>query len=244
MDHTHEVTGSNPVSPSLPAPSRPSRAGDCLKPTQASLSGSHATPTKKPRILDTFLRALETLAQLAPEVTALDEELAGREEEVLRRVLELVRPILPRLARPIILKEPGLDGATAAGGSPGERRWRDDGIVVTKKFQQDRDVQDRSQRYSASAVVLVAPGKLVEIEETARWSERETHHRDAVWRIESREVEPSPHFARENLKRVLASLLDALTETIKREHGRRKDLLSRLTLVEEAHKALSRTPAD
>ena len=95
MDHTHEVTGSNPVSPSLPAPSRPSRAGDCLKPTQASPSGSHATPTKKPRILDTFLRALETLAQLAPEVTALDEELAGREEEVLRRVLELVRPILP-----------------------------------------------------------------------------------------------------------------------------------------------------
>src|SRR5579883_659356 len=106
MDHTHEVTGSNPVSPS------------------AVMSKPAATkPEGKVKIVDTYIRAIEKLAALTPQVDALE------------KILDLLKPVLPRLVGPIVLKEPWADGS--ARSSPKSLKER--GVVVARTFADHRE---------------------------------------------------------------------------------------------------------
>src|SRR2546421_12537403 len=97
MDHTHEVTGSNPVSP-------------------ISMAKSAANKDAKLKVIDTYIRAIEKLSRLAPEAGALEEEVAEREAEVLTKIIALLEPVLVKLVGPVTLREPWLDGS--AKGNP------------------------------------------------------------------------------------------------------------------------------
>lgn len=194
--------------------------------------------TKSPKLLDTFLRALERLAEIAPEVKDLEDELAERELEILEKIIALLKPVLPRLVAPIPLREPWLDPNDASPATLGERRWRD-GLVIAKKFQ--RDAKEGRLHHRSSEIVLDVDGRLHEIEQTATWREG-GGPRDAVWRIESREVPLTSDFARDNLRRILATLFDTLRERLKREVDRKQDVLDRLAVIEDAVKVLDRKP--
>jgi hypothetical protein len=195
--------------------------------------------TKSPKLLDTFLRALERLAELAPEVQELEDELAEREGEILEKILALLKPVLPRLAAPIPFREPWLDGDGAGAAMLGERRFRD-GLVLARKFQ--RDARDGRLHHRSTEIVLDVEGCLFEIDQTASWREGGDGPRDGIWRIESHEVAPTPAFARENLRRILTTLFETLRERLKREVDRKNDVLERLAVIEDAVKVLDRKP--
>src|SRR5687768_15905212 len=103
MDHTHEVTGSNPVSPI-----------------------STASP------LDTFLRGLDKLTALAPDMRALEDTVASREADLLRKVLVLLDPVFSRLATTIAFREPWLDQREPGQG----KKLREKGVVLFRNFHQ------------------------------------------------------------------------------------------------------------
>src|SRR5581483_5840184 len=92
---------------------------------------------EKVKVFDTYLRALEKLAALTPEVAELEAEVAEREVELLEKILQLMEPVVERLAKPIVLHEPWLDDAQAAG-TPG-RALREPGLVLQRSFKQARE---------------------------------------------------------------------------------------------------------
>lgn len=189
-------------------------------------------PTDKPRVFDTYLRALEKLAAIAPEVQALEEEVADREVELLGRILALMTPVVDRLAKPVVLHEPWLDESETTG--PG-RPLREPGLVLLRSFKQERDESGASV-HKSQGLVLARGGRLLEFEETARWTE--PHHQQAVWRVESWPVEVTPAFARSRLPSILAAILDALRESLATEVDNKRELKERLLRLAEAERAL------
>src|SRR5688572_11429041 len=167
MDHTHEVTGSNPVSPMTMA-----------KPSSKS----------PPKVIDTYLRAIEKLSSLMPEVAALEAKVAEREAEVLEKILALLKPVLPRLVGPISLREPWLEGAQK--GSP--RTLKEPGIVVERTFSQHRE-QPGKHIHRSLLVVVNERARVVLVHESAEWTE--PARADVRWEVESSEVAITPAFA-------------------------------------------------
>jgi hypothetical protein len=204
-----------------------------------SKTSSRGTPSErvktakddKLRVFETYLRALEKLSSLTPDVEALEEEVAGREVEVLKKVLALMAPVVERIARPVVLREPWIDDSVAHEG----HALREPGIVLSRSFKQERE-KTGSHLHRSQGLVLVARGRLIEFEETARWTEPE--RRDATWRVEASEVDVTPEFARERLAPILAAVLDALREALATEVENKRELKERLLRIAEAEKAL------
>jgi hypothetical protein len=185
------------------------------------------------RILDTYVRALEKLSRLAPEVTALESEVAAREAVVLRRILGLLDPVFPRLAGPLVIREPWLDGR-------GEGvRLREPGAFLVRNFQGSRDANGRNVHVT-KGLVLLSRGRLLEVDATARWSD--ATGADASWHVQTTEVEPTPEFAAANLRATLAGVLDVLREALVRAHEGKRELRERLERLAEAERALEGRP--
>lgn len=188
------------------------------------------------KVLDTFLRGLKRLTGLADELAQLDEEVAGREVEALERILEQVRPLLPRLVRPITIREPW----GGAMGESGEVR-REEGLVLSQSFQQDR-ADDGRITHRGDMLLLDREGNLIELTLSGHWREGPPV-RDAAWRVDSRARPVTPEAGRRLLRPVLTGLLDALREAIVRGRAERKELERRLSLLREVDEVLGR-PAE
>jgi hypothetical protein len=188
-------------------------------------------PEGKVKIVDTYIRAIEKLAALTPQIDALEAEVRDREVAVLEKILELLRPVLPRLVGPIVLKEPWADGS--ARSSPKSLKER--GVVVARTFADHRE-STGAQIHRSNLVVVNEHGKLLTVDETARWTE--PARTDVFWNIETQEIRLTPEFAAEHLREVLAGLLDALRERLSRDLEDKRDLKDRIARLEEAEKAL------
>src|SRR5437016_3459829 len=96
---------------------------------------TRALQSEKPKVFDTYLKALERLSAIAPHVEELEEEVAEREVAVLTKVLALMEPVVARIARPIVLNEPWLaDGDASRVGHP----LREEGVILVRSFKQER----------------------------------------------------------------------------------------------------------
>jgi hypothetical protein len=185
----------------------------------------------KLRVVDTFLRAMEKLTHLAPEVQALEEEVAGREAVVLDKIMTLMGPIFDRIAKPIILREPWADPQK----STGQKALREPGIILVEDFQHSRE-SDGSHLHTSTRTLLVARRRLVEVVEVARWKDENEGSR--VWKVETAEVGVTPDFARVNLRTILTAILDALRDALAHDIRDKRELKERLNRLEEAERAL------
>lgn len=185
------------------------------------------------KVLDTFLRGLKRLSGLADELAQLDDEVAGREAEALERVLEQVRPLLPRLVKPVLLREPW----SGAADSPDARR--EEGLVLSQSFQQDR-ADDGRISHRGDMLLLDRDGHLIEVTVSGTWREGPPIS-DAAWRVDSRAQPITPEVGRRLLRPALAGLLEALREAIVRGRAERKELEKRLALLKEVDDVLGRS---
>jgi hypothetical protein len=184
------------------------------------------------KVLDTYLRGLKRLIGLAEEVDALEGDVSEREAGALRRILSHFAPLVPRLARPISIREPWLDDGP-------EKAFREPGVLLINSFQQDQGPRGHVTHH-AYQVVLLAGGRLVELTLEGSWTQGEDREvRDASWHVESRECEPDPEFARKHLRSILSGILDALREALVRGRADRDELKRRLALLEEVDEILS-----
>lgn len=185
------------------------------------------------KVLDTFLRGLKRLSGLAGELAQLDEEVAGREADALERVLAQVRPLLPRLVRPVTIREPW--HTTDAGEAP----RREEGLVLSQSFQQDR-ADDGRISHRGDMLLLDRDGHLIEVTVSGTWREGPPIS-DAAWRVDSRAQPITPEVGRRLLRPALAGLLEALREAIVRGRAERKELEKRLALLKEVDDVLGRS---
>ncbi len=185
------------------------------------------------KVLDTFLRGLKRLSGLADELSQLDEEVAGREAEALERVLAQVRPLLPRLVRPVTIREPWL--TTDAAEAP----RREEGLVLSQSFQQDR-ADDGRITHHGDMLLLDGDGHLLELTVSGSWLEGPPVT-GASWSVDSRARPITPELGRRLLRPVLTGLLEALREAIVRGRAERKELEKRLALLQEVDDVLGRS---
>lgn len=196
-----------------------------------SMSKAQSPEGREPtRVIETFLRALEKLSGLAPQVEALEEQVAAREAAVLGRILALMQPVFPRLAQPIVLVEPWHEDKRK--GAP----LREPGILLTRSFQGSRDEATGDNLHVQHGLVLLDRGRLLEFDATARWTNGAG--KDASWSVQAVEVPITTEFASKHLRAILAGVLDALREALAREHEEKRDLKERLARLAEAERAL------
>lgn len=225
MDHTHEATGSNPVSPKLLSKPAPGRPAPHAKPASTKTDGARV------KIVDTYIRALQKLGSLIPEVAALEDEVRNREAEVLGKLIALLLPVLPRLVGPVLLHEPWLDRKEL--GVP--KTLREPGIVVERTFSQHREGEG-THFHHAQLLVVNERGRLLSVEETAQWTE--PARTDTRWNVETSEVEVDPEFAAEHIRGVLAGILEVLRDRLASNIDDKRDLQGRLERLEDAERAL------
>jgi len=185
----------------------------------------------KLKVVDTYIRAVEKLGRLVPEVDALAEEVAAREAEVLKKILGLLAPILPKLVGPVVLREPWLDGAQKSA----PRTLKEPGVVVERTFSQHRE-NAGSHVHRSLLIVLDERARVIVVNETAQWTE--PSRTDIRWDVESTIVEPTAEFAAEHLQGVLAGILDVLRARLGRDLEDKRELKDRLARLEEAERAL------
>ncbi|MBX3465580.1 MAG: hypothetical protein KF878_01610 [Planctomycetes bacterium] len=188
------------------------------------------SPPAALKVLDTFLRGLQRLSTLADDLASLEEEVAGHEAEALERVLEQVRPLLPRLARPVVVREPWRADDTEA--------HRVEGVVLAQNFQQDRAAGGRIS-HRGDMLLLDAEGALVELTVSGSWTEGPPVT-GATWRVESHARAITPALARRALRPALTGLLEAVREAIVRGRADHSELERRLALLREVDEVLGR----
>lgn len=185
------------------------------------------------KVLDTFLKGLKKLAALAGEVEALQAEVAGREADALAAIVAEVRPLLPKLVRPVAVKEPW----QAAGET-----WREPAVLLGQSFQQDRADGGRLT-HSGELLLLTADGRFVELALRGQWTEAGAGVTNARWTVDARERPIDGPFARANLRAVLTGLLDALREAIVEQRAEREELRRRVELLVEVDALINRPRA-
>lgn len=193
------------------------------------------TPQAPLKVLDTFLRGLKRLAGLVEELGALEQEVAGREAEALGEIIAHVKPLLPRLVRPVSVREPWL------GPAPDDAEGRAHGLVLAQSFQQDRGANGRIT-HQGELLLLDPEGRLVELTAHGAWTETNAGGAvtDASWRVESHERLITPEVARRALRPTITGLLDALRDAIVRGRAERTELKRRLDLLQEVDGVLRR----
>ncbi len=185
----------------------------------------------KAKVIDTYIRAIEKLSRLAPEVSALEDEVAQREAEVLAKILALLKPVLPKLVGPVTLREPWLDGSQKGAS----RTLKERGIVVERTFSQHREDPGK-HIHRSHLVVINERGHVILVHESAEWTE--PARADIRWEVDSSETQITPAFAAEHLRGVLAGVLDVLRVRLARDLEDKRDLKDRLERLEEAERAL------
>ncbi|MBI3723148.1 ABC transporter ATP-binding protein, partial [bacterium] len=96
----------------------------------------------------------------------------------------------------------------------------------------------------ADRIVLLSRGRLLEIDESAEWTDvahagaTAPPPAGATWRVETSEVELTPAFAKKHLKTILAAILDSLRDALSQEVEGKRELKERLARLSEAHKLL------
>jgi hypothetical protein len=189
-----------------------------------------STKDGKLKVVDTYLRAIHKLSSLAPEVAALEDEVKGREAEVFSQLIALLKPILPKIVRPVTLKEPWLVGV--GKGTP--KTLRDKGAVVENTFEHQES--QGTHFHHATLLVVNERGRLVSVEEHAQWTEPGL--KDCRWNVETSEIDITPDFAAEHLRGVLSGILDVLRDRLSSDLAEKRELKARLERLEEAERAL------
>jgi hypothetical protein len=200
-------------------------------PTRPARPDTSGAKDGRVKIVDTYIRALQKLGSLIPEVAALEDEVRNREAEVLGKLLALLVPVLPRLVGPVLLHEPWLDRKEQ--GVP--KTLRELGIVVERTFSQHREGEG-THFHHAQLLVVNERGKLMSVEETAQWTE--PARTDTRWNVETSEVEVTPTFAAEHIRGVLAGILEVLRDRLSHDIQDKRDLQDRLERLEDAERAL------
>lgn len=188
------------------------------------------------KVLDTFLKGLKKLAAVAGEVDALQDEVAGREADALAALVAEVRPLLPRLVKPVSVREPW-----HRGGGEGTT-WREPAVLLGQSFQQDREDGGRLT-HTGSLLLLTGDGRFVELALEGQWTEAGERVTEARWHVEARERPVDGPFARGHLRTVLTGLLDALREAIVKGRAEREELRRRVELLVEVDAVISRPRA-
>lgn len=186
------------------------------------------------KVLDTFLKGLKKLAALSGEVEALQAEVAGREADALAAILAEVRPLLPRLVRPVVVKEPWLEAGEGT-------TWREPAVLLAQSFQQDRGDGGKLV-HTGSLLLLTADGRLVELELRGQWTEAGGQVTNARWTVDARDRPIDGPFARAHLRAILTGLLDALREAIVKGRAEREELRRRVELLVEVDAVLTGRP--
>ncbi|RMG07277.1 MAG: hypothetical protein D6731_24170 [Planctomycetota bacterium] len=187
------------------------------------------------KVLDTYLRALRRIGELAAEVRLLEEDVAAREVAALRKILAQLQPLLPTLAQPISVREPWSEEAE-------EHHVAEFGLPVVRSFEETRG-HDGLLRHEERTLALLRDGRLVEVRAQGSWREGDPP-RDTSWRVLVSSIEVDADFAREHLRAILAGILDLLKEALERGRADRKDLRRRLELLEEVDALLPDEPPE